>query len=869
MARLARRLARRYLPHRVWAAGLALAGRPPQPAGWVGSTTKTSMRKTAPTSRPATGPTVPQPLVEALRRGQGLAQGVVAQVREMVSAGDADGALALALALQSDPGTVEVGRLAAGTIAGLRGYPALAWSDLADLPDTLVLRWAPEEFVRAGLAQDPEATLGRLDEVATADPPELPADSWLQLIGPVYGYRALSTAQALFARFDERVADGAGISPALVVQRDWWLGWITRAPKGLPAPAVSNGRVSFAIMDYGHPSRTKASNNIGDHIQSIASLGHLVRHKGLTYHGPSDLVGLIEQLSGRVRPELARADVRADVELLQIDRDASAYSEIPPNTWTLAFGWYMHGIFDISYGFPFHPNLSPIFLSFHCSKRAMLTDEAIDYLRRHAPIGCRDWTTVDILLSIGVPAFFSGCLTTTVNTVFPEGERAGPDATVGYVDVPSSKVPRGGKTYAHQYDSVRFTSFADNIYDGIERLQTYRRTHRELVTSRLHCYLPSSSIGIPVDFQPKNRSDPRFAGLIDITDAEFDRIRSTINTKVAEVMSLVLAGAKAEDVYARWAELNASDVAAAEARRAEVRAPRAARSSLVADAERIRDRIAPADDRGADGSGAYAAGTIHVAVPASAAQHEPLVRLVQSIAAHTSRPVDVVVVSRDLVTVDDLAVPDSAVSARLVRSDGLGKDLRRGDGRAPSDRDVDLLALPEVLAAVDRLVVLPVDSIVRGDIAALADLELDGALLAAPTVVGERASSGFVLIHTAGSRLKAKTRESAELRRQAYARHAFDFDAFDIDVLVLDAAEFRRRRLLHSAVPLIEEFGFTLRELLHFEVGPHRAVVPQAWHLVPSRSTVGDAQLIHWADRAKPWTEILAPGEQLWFDAPR
>ena len=510
----------------------------------------------------------------------------------MVSAGDADGALALALALQSEPGTVEVGRLATGAIAALRGYAALAWSDLADLPDTLVLRWAPEEFVRAGLAQDPEATLGRLDAVATADPSELPAGSWLQLSG-----RCTDRRRCPPPRPSSR--DSTSGSPTVLASARPWScsvtgGWAgSPGPRRVSRPRRCRSRVSFAIMDYGHPSRKKASNNIGDHIQSLASLGHLVRHQGLTYHGPSDLVGLIEQLSGRVRPELARDDVRADVELLQIDRDASAYSEIPPNTWALAFGWYMHGIFDMSYSFPFHPNLSPIFLSFHCSKRAMLTDEAIDYLRRHAPIGCRDWTTVDILLSIGVPAFFSGCLTTTVNTVFPDGERAGPDATVGYVDIPASTVPAGGKTYAHQYDSVRFTSFADNVYDGIELLQTYRRTHRELVTSRLHCYLPSRSIGIPVDFQPKNRSDPRFAGLIDITDAEYDRIRSTINAKVAKVMSLVLAGAKAEDVYARWAELNASHVAAAEARRAEVRAPRAARSRLVADAERIRDRIGP------------------------------------------------------------------------------------------------------------------------------------------------------------------------------------------------------------------------------------------------------------------------------------
>ena len=86
------------------------------------------------------------------------------------------------------------------------------------------------------------------------------------------------------------------------------------------------------------------------------------------------------------------------MQLIQIDRDASLYAAIPPNTWALAFGWYMHAIFESRYGFPFHPNLLPIFVSFHCSKRDLLTEEAIDYLRRFAPIGCRDWTTVDILL---------------------------------------------------------------------------------------------------------------------------------------------------------------------------------------------------------------------------------------------------------------------------------------------------------------------------------------------------------------------------------------------------------------------------------------------------------------------------------------
>ena len=64
--------------------------------------------------------------------------------------------------------------------------------------------------------------------------------------------------------------------------------------------------MAFAIMDYDHPGRSRASANIGDHVQSLASLGHLVRHADLDFDGPQDLVDLVGELRGRVRPELAR-----------------------------------------------------------------------------------------------------------------------------------------------------------------------------------------------------------------------------------------------------------------------------------------------------------------------------------------------------------------------------------------------------------------------------------------------------------------------------------------------------------------------------------------------------------------------------------
>ena len=68
-------------------------------------------------------------------------------------------------------------------------------------------------------------------------------------------------------------------------------------------------------------------------------------------------------------------------------------------------------------------------------------------------------------------------------------------------------------------------------------------------------------------------------------------------------------------------------------------------------------------------------------------------------------------------------------------------------------------------------------------------------------------------------------------------------------------------------MPLIEEFGLSFRELLHFEVGPHRAVIDEAWHVVPSRSPLEPASLLHWADKAKPWTTDRAPAQEVWLDA--
>ena len=374
------------------------------------------------------------------------------------------------------------------------------------------------------------------------------------------------------------------------------------------------------------------------------------------------------------------------------------------------------------------------------------------------------------------------------------------------------------------------------------------------MTSRLHCYLPVRSLGVPVDFQPKNRSDPRFAGLIDITDTEFERIRTGIDDRLEQVLGAALAGRPPDEVYALWRSLCAEDVAAAERRRAADHPLPAARADLLSEVAAVRSAL-PAVQPGAV--------PVVVAVPPGGLE---AVRVVlASVAAGTTAPVQFWLLTRKPDELDrtGLAAAASGHRVDVVETRRLGMDLRAA-GRVPAPRDVDLLVLPELLPGLDRVLVLPVDAVVTGDVAELAATDLDGRLVAAVDPAGQPRASGFGVLNQAANRLGPKTVAATELRRRAYARHRFDFDAFSTDVLVVDAAAWRERGLVTNSVPLIEEFGLTLREVLHFELGPDRATLSARWHLVPGRSPITDPALIHWSEASKPWSEDMVPERDRW-----
>ena len=242
--------------------------------------------------------------------------------------------------------------------------------------------------------------------------------------------------------------------------------------------------------------------------------------------------------------------------------------------------------------------------------------------------------------------------------------------------------------------------------------------------------------------------------------------------------------------------------------------------------------------------------------------------LIGSVSEQASGPVEFSLLSRDPDGLDLVALRAAAGGHRIqvIDTRGLGDDLRAA-GRKPESADVDRLVVPDLFPALDRAILLPTDTVVSADVAELAAVDLSRHLLAAPDPAGKSRASGFAVLNAAANRLRNATAASTELRRRAYGRHRFDFDAFDTGVLVLNLAAWRDRDLTATYLPYIQEFGLTYRELLHLIVGPDRAMLPERWHAVPGRSAVPDPALTHWSEATKPWSSDIVPDRERWHAA--
>jgi len=286
--------------------------------------------------------------------------------------------------------------------------------------------------------------------------------------------------------------------------------------------------------------------NVGDYIQSLAALQFLNN----------------------------KADQYLNRELLH------EYSGEP--VALIMNGWFTHH----PKNWPPAKELHPFFISFHLNILAqdhfLNTKEIVDYLKKHEPIGCRDRRTAEVLNAKGIAAYFSGCLTLTLGETYSDPQK---DGKIYFVDPKYDPVKRQNglaslvllvvKKYATLkkislklvgQSSLRYLIRTANFYksyspyftdkvlinaeyikhadpnkkyaDEDEKFEYARTLLRKyakaafVVTSRVHCALPSLGMGTPViyinDLKQGEVSECRMDGILELFNViDFKDVKMT------------------------------------------------------------------------------------------------------------------------------------------------------------------------------------------------------------------------------------------------------------------------------------------------------------------------------------------------------
>ena len=231
---------------------------------------------------------------------------------------------------------------------------------------------------------------------------------------------------------------------------------------------------------------TYDTQNLGDDVQSLAALRHIPK----------------------VDHFVNRDDLRpwANVENLNLIMNAW-WSHYPENLLELK-----------------KIEFNPLFISFHLAHEGVLSANGTSMedvlsssafrqiLNLNAPIGCRDLYTLDKLEEIGIPAYFSGCLTTTIKPN-PEIEISNPGGKLLLADLSPNLVSKIKSVYKLGItqtvnDSSQKLTPVERLVKAQHALNEIQRS-RAVITSRLHIALPALAIGVPVILVTENQSNPR------------------------------------------------------------------------------------------------------------------------------------------------------------------------------------------------------------------------------------------------------------------------------------------------------------------------------------------------------------------------
>lgn len=247
----------------------------------------------------------------------------------------------------------------------------------------------------------------------------------------------------------------------------------------------------------------------------------------LSYSSCTPNIGDLYQLNG-IKRVYRKLGINEE-DIIKIDRDYLAkydgdYVILPITSFV--------DVLPGTHIFPLSPRIIPVFIGMHC-----IDDQHLAYLskyRHFGPFGCRDEVTMRKLRQNGLDAYMSGCLSicTQKRPVMPTQTKV---FLVDVSDELRKHIPesllKDAVEVTHEFSLHQYKCADERAYieskAAEEMLERYKNEARLIITSRLHCALPCTAMGIPV-IVGREMNEHRFGGMDKVlnyyNESEYDKI---------------------------------------------------------------------------------------------------------------------------------------------------------------------------------------------------------------------------------------------------------------------------------------------------------------------------------------------------------
>lgn len=205
---------------------------------------------------------------------------------------------------------------------------------------------------------------------------------------------------------------------------------------------------------------------------------------------------------------------------------------------TIMNAWYL----NCHEAWPPSRNIDPLLVSMHfnsvkATEEAVLSKESRQYFKDFGPVGCRDIYTQEFLNDNGIDAYFTGCLTLTLETgnkyneldednqyILINADR--PHKIISFLKdktdkkiysinqdyAPSFKKAFPGSIPKSLYNHTSYWDYKEKLFLAENMIRLYENASC-IITDRLHCALPSLAVKTPVLLFNTRTNQERFDGL--------------------------------------------------------------------------------------------------------------------------------------------------------------------------------------------------------------------------------------------------------------------------------------------------------------------------------------------------------------------